>query len=99
MKITVKTKYLVFPINTLGSHKKVRFTEAGREVYYLDMRLDKIAPNYYAYVDVARFMGRELTVESEPSMDVIATRTPWTFPIFTGSCCVRRCTLLRRTDG
>lgn len=70
MKITVKTKYLVFPINTLGSAKRVRFTENGREVYGLNMRLDNIAPNYDAYIDVSRFMGKTLELEITEPMEL-----------------------------
>jgi len=70
MDITVKTKYLVFPINTLGSLKRVSFNDSTREVYALNMKLDSFAPNFYAYVDVSRFMGKKLTVEVNPFMEL-----------------------------
>lgn len=70
MEITVKTKYLVFPMNKLGSQKHVSFMKAGREVYGLNMRLDSISPDYYAYIDVSRFMGKTLTVVTKPTVDI-----------------------------
>lgn len=70
MDILVKSKYLVFPINTLGSHKHVSFLDGGHEVYGLNMRLDNLAPNYYAYIDVSRFMGKKLTLSVEHDMEI-----------------------------
>ena len=70
MKITVRSKYLVFPVNTLGTHKRVSFCEDGVEVYRLNMMLDAIAPNFNAYIDVSRFMGKTLTFDIEPFVDV-----------------------------
>lgn len=75
MEITVKTKYLVFPINKLGSHKRVSFKLKGREVYALNMRLDSIHPDFFAYVDLSRFMGMTLTVETDPETKVNPRQT------------------------
>lgn len=70
MEITVKTKYIVLPVNKLGVHKRVSFRENGREVYALNVRLDNISPNYYAYLDVSRFMGKTLIVDVTPKMEM-----------------------------
>ena len=69
MKITVEKKYLTFPINTKTSMKKVTFKNvAGELVYDLDCKLDAYEPNFTAYVDVSRFMGMTLDVDTAPAM-------------------------------
>lgn len=70
MKITVKTKYLAFPINKHGSLKSVCFAENEQTVYKLQMKLDMIEPNYIAYIDVSRFKGKELTLTVNPEMEI-----------------------------
>ena len=68
MKLTVTHPYLVFPVNTAKAMKKLLFRIGDELVYESDIRLDPISPDFYAYLDVARFAGKELTVSVEPEM-------------------------------
>ena len=70
MKITVTHPYLVFPVNNAKAMKKLLFTIGGELVYEADVRLDTHNPDFYAYFDVSRFIGKrmELTVEPEMAM-------------------------------
>ena len=70
MKITVSHKYLTFPINTLKASKKVMFFDKGDLVYELNCNLDMLEPNFTAYVDVERFMGKDIEIEISPEMNV-----------------------------
>ena len=70
MRIQVKHKYLIFPVNTYASEKLLILSANSSEDYKLNIRLDNISPNFTAYIDVSRFMGQELSIVSEPQMDV-----------------------------
>ena len=70
MKVQVKHKYLIFPVSTYASEKLLTLSSSSGEDYSLNIRLDNIAPDFRAYVDVSRFMGQELLVTSAPGMDV-----------------------------
>ena len=68
MKLTIQHPYLVFPVNTEKSMKKLLFRLGNELVYESDIRLDPVSPDFYAYLDVARFTGKELTLSVEPEM-------------------------------
>lgn len=70
MKTTVKVThpYLVFPVNTAKAVKKLLFREGDRLLYDLDICYDPNAPVFSAFIDLRRFMGRELTLSIEPEM-------------------------------
>jgi len=70
MKLRIKHKYLVFPVNTYASEKLLTLSDSSSEDYKLNIRLDNISPNFTAYIDVSRFVGEELSIASEPQMDV-----------------------------
>ena len=70
MKITVKSNYLIFPVNPLSKKKKLSFLQNGENVYSLDIKLDNYAPSFHAYVDVSRFIGHTLDICVEPSMEL-----------------------------
>ena len=70
MKIEVKHKYLIFPVNTLSSCKKMTFSCNEEADYTLDIRLDNISPNFYAYIDVSRFMDKTISVSIHPEMEI-----------------------------
>lgn len=69
MKITVANKYITFPANSQKSSKKIMLFDAGTLVYDLDCCVDMLEPNFTAYVDVERFMGKELEIEISPNMN------------------------------
>ncbi len=70
MKIKVKSKYLVFPVNKEGAVKRLKFVKDGEEVYGLNIRLDNILPDFYAYIDVERFVGEEMEIAVDPEMPI-----------------------------
>lgn len=70
MNIRIKHKYLIFPVNTYAQEKQLILSDNSGENYKLKARLDNISPNFKAYVDVSRFMGKELSISSQPQMDV-----------------------------
>lgn len=69
MEITINHKYLIFPVNLYAIRKKVEFYREDKKVYTLNIRLDNLNPNYYAYIDVSRFMGQTLTLSVTPKME------------------------------
>ena len=71
MTTEIKNKYLIFPVNSLGTVKKMFFRIGGEVVYQLDIKLDNIAPDFYAYIDVSRFSGKTLDVSINPEMQII----------------------------
>ena len=70
MKIEISKKYLVFPVNTLSSMKKLSFRNGENAVYQLNIKLDNLTPNFYAYLNVSRFMGQTLDLSVTPEMDL-----------------------------
>lgn len=73
MKIT--KKYLVFPVNTLAKEKELYFKENGKTVYHLNIKLDTYNPDFFAYIDLARYLGKELEISVEPEMEVAFTES------------------------
>lgn len=69
MKITIAHPYLVFPVNRAKSCKKMRFFVDDALVYEMDIRLDYHSKDFYAYLDMRRFMGQTLECTVEPDME------------------------------
>ena len=70
MTLTVKKKYLVFPVNTATEQSMLTFFENGASRGSFRIRLDTKAPNFFAYLDVSRFIGYTLTLSIEPKMEI-----------------------------
>lgn len=71
MKITITKKYLIFPVNTHYTNKKLKFiSEGGEEVFCIDIKLDNISPDYYAYIDMSRFKGQTISLTVCPEMEI-----------------------------
>lgn len=68
MKIVVKNNYLIFPVNTLTADKHLTFKNADKTVYELDIKIDNFNPDFYAYIDVSRFIGQTLNISVNPEM-------------------------------
>lgn len=68
MKIYIEKKYLIFPVNSLMSKKEFRFMEDGRCVYQLLVKYDDSHPDFYAYIDVSRFLGKTVDVRTTPTL-------------------------------
>lgn len=58
-------RYLVFPISRSAQERTVVFCVQGRPVYDLTMRLTCDLPDFYAFVDMERFRGQEVSIEAE----------------------------------
>lgn len=70
MKVQICSKYLIFPVNKEAAVKRLKFAKDGEEVYGLNIRLDNIQPDFFAYIDVERFMGEELELTIDPEMPI-----------------------------
>lgn len=70
MKIKITKKYLIFPVNTLLSKKELFFKKGSQTVYKLNIKLDNINPDFYAYIDMTRFIGEELELSVTPEMKI-----------------------------
>lgn len=70
MTLSVKKKYLVFPVNTAKEQATLTFSENGASRGSFRIRLDTKAPNFFAYLDVSRFIGHTLTLSIEPKMEI-----------------------------
>jgi len=69
MTVTVMNDYLVFPVYTHSANKKLVFQYEGEVVYQLNLKLDHASPDFYAYIDVSRFKGKDLELTVTPEMD------------------------------
>lgn len=68
MKIEIKSKYLVFPVNKRLPEKRLVLRCGEKCVFDSHLRLDGKSPDGYAYVDVSDFSGKTLDVFSGPDM-------------------------------
>lgn len=66
MKITIRTKYLVFPVRKFAPGKCLRFLDGEQELYRLNISYDADAPDFFAHIDVSRYHGRTLTLDCPP---------------------------------
>lgn len=70
MNITVKSKYIVFPINTMSTKKQLSFKIGNETKYKLQLKIDYYNPDFYAYIDVSRFMGKTLELLVVPEIPI-----------------------------
>lgn len=70
MKFKVSNKFIFFPVSSCAVNKNVSFFLENECVYSLNIALDAINPNFYAKVDVSRFIGKELELKIEPFVKV-----------------------------
>lgn len=75
MKVLITKNYLVFPTNKYAKTKKLCFFSEGKKVYSLDISYDNQDPDFYAYIDVRRFKGQNLSLEISPNMPISYTET------------------------
>ena len=68
MRITVKNNYLIFPVNTLATGKRLTFSRDNKTVYDLNIKIDYFNPNFYAYIDVSRFIGQTVDISVNPQI-------------------------------
>ncbi|NLK39234.1 MAG: glycoside hydrolase family 32 protein [Clostridiales bacterium] len=75
MKITLNKRYLALPVSYNAREKRVLFYQGERLVFDLTARLDNLSPDTCFYVDMGRFFGEELTVATDPVMDIRISQT------------------------
>lgn len=63
--MVIEKRYLVFPVSRSGEEQPVTFHVNGQLVYDLNIRLADSEPDFYAFVDMSRFMGQDVTVAAE----------------------------------
>ncbi len=68
MKLAIKHKYLIFPVNTMTTKKTLTFSLNDETVYKLNIKLDNCNPDFYAHIDVSRFIGQTLDILVSPEM-------------------------------
>lgn len=68
MEITVKNNYLIFPVNMLATKKRLIFNQNNKTVYSLNIKIDYFNPNFYAYIDVSRFIGQTVDMSVNPQI-------------------------------
>jgi len=61
-QITVKSKYLTFPVSRSATAKTLLFYDGDELVYDLKINIDTVSPDFTSYVDVSRFNGKTLTL-------------------------------------
>lgn len=60
MKIEIKHKYLVFPVNTYCPQIQHRFFYEGDLFCRLNIKIDKENPSFTAYVDMSKYLGKTI---------------------------------------
>ena len=70
MKIMVQTNYLIFPVYTRATEKKLSVSCFGKPVFELKLKLDHTSPDVYADLDVSLFKGEFLELSVEPEMPI-----------------------------
>lgn len=70
MKINIRDKYLIFPVNTLAAKKVLTFNLNGETAYQINIKLDNFSPDFYAYIDVSKFIGQTLDIFVAPEMKI-----------------------------
>lgn len=74
VSITVEKKYLALPISDTACAKTVLISENGQLVDDITLRLDFISPKYRSYYPIGRFIGKTLTFEADPDVDLSALK-------------------------
>lgn len=73
MKIKIKSKYLVFPVNQRMPKKRVYITDGDKPAYALNIKLDNINPDFKAYVNVERYIGKHVELYSDEDIEISFT--------------------------
>ena len=74
MKIKIEKRYLVFPTNSKMKNKNITFSVSSKKLYDLRCKLDNISPDFYAYIDVSEYIGKELEISVSPKMQINCTQ-------------------------
>lgn len=75
MQLLVNQRYLSLPISYTAQEKRLLFYRNGCLVSDIAARLDSRCPDTYEYLDMGRFLGEILTVETVPEVDLVLGQT------------------------
>lgn len=68
MKLIIRGKYLVIPVNNSVREKKIIFRDKkGNTVFDFTAPVDTTNPKFYSYIHVERFLRQEFDVEINPT--------------------------------
>lgn len=70
MEIVIAHKYLVFPVNTDTTVKKICLTVDEQLLWDFDCKIDYLASTSIAYIDVSRFLGKKVKLSVTPDMEI-----------------------------
>ncbi|MEM7336388.1 MAG: 2,6-beta-D-fructofuranosidase, partial [Chloroflexota bacterium] len=62
-EITVKHRYLNFPVKNGASKQNIRFILDGQVVQYFDLEWAEENPDFWVFTDVSKFKGKRLIIE------------------------------------
>ena len=71
MKFLIQSNYLIFPAYTHATEKKLVFSQKGKTVFDLNIRLDNASPDFFAYIDVSLFKNEMLDISVTPEMPIV----------------------------
>ena len=71
MIIKIEKKYLGIPVNNNVTTKKLCFYEETGDALVMDFdcKIDRLHPQYLAYIDVSRFIGKTFRYDTIPHME------------------------------
>lgn len=69
MKILLSMKFITLPVNRKAVPKKVCVYEGETLLFDFDCKVDMLSPEFTAYVDLSRFMGKTVDITITPDMN------------------------------
>ncbi|MBQ2988176.1 MAG: hypothetical protein IJD59_03635 [Clostridia bacterium] len=75
MKIMIQSHYLVFPVYTHATEKQLTFSQKGKTVFQVNLKLDNASPDFFAYIDVSLFKNEILELSVSPEMPIRYTES------------------------
>lgn len=67
----INEKYLVLPLGFHAQTKKIEFYMENKLVYDIDAKLDVLQPDYFQYLNVEQFLGKDVEVVCPQCKDVV----------------------------
>ena len=66
-EITIEKRYLNFPVKNGGPSRRMSLTVDGKLLGRFGIRLAEDKPDWWAFIDVARFKGRKIVIDMNPA--------------------------------
>jgi len=68
MKFTIRTNYLIFPVYTHATEKKLMLSQGENTLLELDIRLDCVSPDFWTYADVSFLRNETVDISVSPEI-------------------------------